>query len=235
MGFLESVGVKGGGFFGNVDWGGIGSWVGIIFLIFVLIIIVGIGTFWYYGNKLKKAQFKNQIPIFQTLHGKHSRISIDYAKEVFVPDTNVSLFFLKNKKIYIARPTRAMGKNEYWYSISENGEWVNFDMSTDPEKSTLAQANYDHRDTRYAYINLKEIIKRNYKDKAVKWWKEYSHLITFIIVSFIFIGSSWILLAKIGNLIETLGKVAEQFKVIADTMAKSVQQAQSINSGVVNV
>jgi len=231
MGFLESAGVE-NSFFGNINWAVIGSWALIIFVGFIFLIIIGVGTFLYYSKKSKKIQFKNKIPLFTKINGKHSRIGVDNAKEVFIPDSNISLFFLKNRKIYIARPTRAMGKDEFWFSIAENGEWINFDLSSDPEKNTLALANYDHRDTRYAYVNLKDIIKRNYTDKAVKWWKEYSPLITFIITSFIFIGGCWILLSKIGSLIGELIPITEQWTQIAESMSGAVQNAQNINSGI---
>ncbi|GAH06563.1 unnamed protein product, partial [marine sediment metagenome] len=130
---------------------------------FVILIVAGGLTFLWNLKKAKKKTFKNRIPIFQTINGKRKRIGSDWAKELFVPDSNISLFYLKEYKIYLARPTRSMGENEYWYAISENGEWVNFDLSVSPDQDTLATANYDHRDTRYAYINLKEIIKKNYK------------------------------------------------------------------------
>ena len=232
MGFLDSVGLE-NSFFGKINWGMIGSWALIIFIGFVFLIIISVGTFLYYSRKVKKVQFKNKIPLFTNINGKHSRIGIDTAKEIFIPDSNISLFFLKERKIYIARPTRAMGKNEFWFSIAENGEWVNFDLASDPEKNTLALANYDHRDTRYAYVNLKDIIKRNYSDKAVKWWKEYSPLITFVIVSFIFIGGCWLLLAKIGTLIGELVPITDQWVKISDIMSGAVQNAQNINSGIV--
>ena len=76
---------------------------------------------------------------------------------------------------------------------------------------------------------------RNYKDKSIKWWKEYSHVITFIIVAFIFVGACWILLSKIGGLIKDLGPIADQFTIIAERMSQGVQQAQNINSGVAGV
>lgn len=228
---MESLGVD--NLFGGFNFEAIGTWSTIIFVAVVILIIAGAITFFYYSKKLSKAQFKHQIPIFQNINGKHTRVGIDKAKEVFIPDSNVSLFYLKGHKIYIARPTRAMGKDEFWYSISENGEWINFDMSMVDDNDTLAKANYDHRDTRYAYINLKDIIKRNYKDKSIKWWKEHAATITFIIVSFIFIGSCWILLAKIGNLIQQLAPVAENMRLAAESMSKGVMQAQNINSGVI--
>lgn len=233
MGILESVGVE-QSLFGSFSGGGLAYWVGIILAAVVLLIIAGAITFFYYARKNKKLSFKNQVPIFMEVHGKQIRVGLDHAKELFVPDSNISLFFLKTHKIYLARPTRAMGKNEYWYSIASNGEWVNFDMSMDPEKNTLANANYDHRDTRYAYVNLKEIIKKNYKDKALVWWKDpvVMNIISFVIMSIVFLGGCWFLIAKMGGLVNSFQAVVNAFEPIAEKMSQSVINARDISSGV---
>lgn len=197
---------------------------------FAILVVAGVITFNYYYKKKQKSQFKERIHIFKEVNGEDVPIDDDSAMEIYVPDSNVSLYYLKKRKLYIARPTRAMGKNAYWYTIRPNGEWVNFVLKRGSKK-TFAEADYDHRDTRYAYINLKEIIKRNYKDKAVKWWKEYSHIITFIIVAFIFVLSSWIMLAKIGKVIGQLGPVAEGMKQVSENMLKVAGSCET--SGVV--
>ena len=235
MGFFESVGVDNP--LGGISGSGILFWGGLIFLAFVILIVAGAIAFFYYARKYKKKAFKNEIPIFVSLNGKHKKVGTDYAKEIYVPDSNISLFYLKINKLYIARPTRAMGKNEYWYSISENGEWVNFDLSTNPEDNTLAKANYDHRDTRYAYVNLKEIIKKNYKDKSLVWWKDpvIMNIISYVIMCIIFVGACWFLISKMGNLIGQMGPFLDKMDIIADKMAGAVQGAQNINSGVINV
>ncbi len=234
MGVLDSLGVK-GNFFGGLASSGIWFWVGIVFAAFLILIVAGGIAFFYYNRKAKKISFKNQVPIFMSINGKHQRIGLDWAKELFVPDSNISLFFLKVHKIYLARPTMAMGKNEFWYSISENGEWINFALSTNPEQNTLAKADYDHRDTRYAYVNLKEIIKKNYKDKALVWWKDpvVMNIISFIIMSLIFVGACWFLISRMGGLVRDVGNLIEQLGPIADTMANAVSNAQNINSGLV--
>ena len=233
MGFLGDLGVE-GGFFGNFSGQTFMFWAGLVFLFVILLIVTAVITFIFVSKKAKKLSYKNQIPIFTTINGKHHRLGLDWAKELFVPDSNISLFFLKKHKIYLARPTRAMGKNEYWYSISENGEWVNFNMSTDPKHNTLAQANYDHRDTRYAYINLKEIIKKNYKDKALVWWKDpvVMNIIAFIIMCMVFLGGVWFIVSKLGGAISSLGPFTERLEIIADKMAGAVKNAQNINSGI---
>lgn len=236
MAILEEVGVS-NNFFGNFNSGGLFFWVGIIFLGFVILIVAGAIAFFYYYRKMKKLSYKNLIPIFMSINGKRHRIGQDYAKELFVPDTNISLIFLKAHKIYLARPTRAMGKNEFWYSISENGEWVNFNLSVDPKYDTLANTNYDHRDTRYAYINLKEIIKKNYKDKSLVWWKDpvIMNIISYIIMCIIFVGACWFLIAKMGKLIGQMGPFLDKMDLIADKLAGAVKNAQNINSGAISV
>lgn len=235
MSFLSSLGVK-GNLFGFISGDGLLFWGGIIFVAFIILIFSGGISFFYYSRKSNKLSYKSQIPIFLSLNGKHIRAGLDWAKEIFVPDSNISLLFLKHHKIYLARPTRSMGKNEYWYSISENGEWVNFDLTTDPEKNTLANANYDHRDTRYAYVNLKEIIKKNYKDKSLVWWKDpvIMNIISYIIMSIIFIGGCWFLTAKMSTLISQFGPLLDKAGLIADRLADAVQNAQNINSGLVS-
>jgi len=211
-------------------------WFGIILLAFIILIMVSGLTFFYYSRKENKNAFKYQIPLFISMNGKLKRIGLDWAKELYVPDSNISLYYLRGYKIYLARPTRAMGTNENWYAINENGEWVNIDLSLDPKKSTLADINYDHRDTRYAFVNMSEIIKRNYKDKNLVWWKDpvVMNIISFIIMSIIFVGACWFLIAKMGHLVDRIAILIDRFAPIAESFTKAFEQSQNLNSGVVS-
>ena len=209
-------------------------WFGIIFLAIIIFVFIGLVTFFYYSKKEKKMSFKHQVPLFQNINGKPKRIGLDWAKELFVPDSNISLFFLKGYKIYLARPTRAMGQNEYWYTISENGEWVNFDLSNNEKDNTLAKINYDHRDTRYAFVNMKEIIKRNYKDKSLVWWKDpvVMNIISFVIMTLLFLGGCWFLIAKITLLVGEVAQLIEKIGPIVESINNAVTASQNINSGI---
>jgi len=234
MGIAEDLGfTRVASFFSST---GFVMWFGIIFLAVIILIFVGGIAFWYYFRKANKNSYRNQVPIFQTVNGKPKRIALDWAKELFVPDSNISFFYLKNYKIYLARPTRAMGSNEYWYTIAENGEWINFDLASDSKKNSLVKTNYDHRDTRYAYVNMKDIIKRNYKDKSLVWWKDpvIMNIISYIIMSIIFVGGCWFLIAKISLLVDKVAGLIEQLGPVSENIAKAVQGAQNINSGVVS-
>lgn len=227
MGFINDLGAPKLMGDGGTSFGGAGTVLLIILGVFIVVAIVGAITFNYYYKKKQKLQFCERIHIFKEVHGEPQPIDDDVAMEVYVQDTNVSLYYLKRRKLYIARPTLAMGKNAYWFNILQNGEWVNFALKGSKDGATFSEANYDHRDTRYAYINLREIIKRNYKDKATKWWKEYSPLITFVVVSFIFLIGCWVLLAKMGNVVKQLGPVAEGMKVVSENMKIVANTCQS--------
>lgn len=232
MGFLTDIGAP-QDLIDSFSSSGYGFTILIIFGMVLVAIIVGYFTFRHYWKKYKTAAFKNQVPIFLETNGKLQRDRIDWAKEIFIPDTNISLFFLKNHKLYIARPTRSMGKNEFWYKILDNGEWVNFNISSKPKDNSLAIANYDHRDTRYAYTNLSEIIKKNYKDKSTQWWKEYSGVITIVIVAIMFIGAMWFFFWRTGRMIDHITPIIDNLKIAAERIADAVQNSQNINSGVI--
>lgn len=220
----------------SIDFNGIGSVVGLVLIGLVVFLFVGGITFMLSMKKANKNVFRYSVPIFTRNHGKLSRTGTDQAKEIFIPDSNISLFFLKSRKTYLARPTRSMGKDEFWYYISENGEWINFDLSSLPGNDVFVQANYDHRDTRYAYTQLKEIIKRNYKDKSVQWWKDPAiiNIIGTIIIAILFIGGTIFIISNLGSSVEKIGPYTENMKIVAENLAKAVENAKNLNSGVVH-
>ena len=102
MGFLSSVGVESNPL-GVFSSEGLLFWGGLIFLAFVILVVSGAAAFFYYGNKAKKKSFKNTIPIYISLNGKHQKVGTDNAKEIYVPDSNISLFYLKINKIYTCK------------------------------------------------------------------------------------------------------------------------------------
>jgi len=92
-----------------------------------------------------------------------------------------------------------------------------------------AGLDYDHTDMRYAYANLREIIKRNYRDKATKWWKEYANIIAVVVFVFVFTISFWFLIGKIGGLIDSLSGILDKIAVLEK--ATGVSSASGIIPG----
>jgi len=93
----------------------------------------------------------------------------------------------------------------------------------------VANLDYDHTDMRYAYTNLREIIKRNYRDSSKVWWREYKDVIATTILIFVLTISFFFLISKIGSLLDKIGVLMNN----ADQLIQAAQAARG--SGVAGV
>ncbi len=217
MGFLDNIpGVKG---VVDIDISGILSKIGDFALIIILFVIVmGIiyAVFW---TKKQKTLYNKKIFWFEEIHGEMVSIDNDMAAELTIPGTNIQVFYIKKKDLYLPRPVIRMGKNAFWFAIRNNREIVNFSMKNINKEMKEANLNYDHTDMRYALTNLKELIKRNYRDKSQAWWREYKEVIGLVVLIFVMSLSFFFLLSKIGDLIGQVGLLIDH----ADEVVKSAE------------
>jgi len=194
---------------------------GILLLMFL--IVGGILYYIYYLKKKKKA-YNKKIFWFEEVHGAIVPVGQDSACELTVPGTNINVFYIKSKDMYLPRPVKRMGKDAYWYVIKNNREIVNFRMKNINEKMTEANLDYDHTDMRYALTNLKDLIKRNYRDKSTPWWREYKEVISLVILIFVLTLSFIFIISKVGSLIDKVGVLiqhADQLIQMAETTSGS--------------
>lgn len=224
----------------GLDLGGVGDFitslgsaVGIILLVFVVVLVFGAGGFFYYLKKLNKTKFNSTINLFKVVNGKKFWIGSDNAKEIVIPGTNVRLLYWKKKKIYSAYPTRSIGFNVYAYMLNRMGELTNFDLG-EGEDETEAKIDYDHRDQTYAYLNLQEFITRNYKSKKdVSWWQQHLPLITIILAALLLGLEMWFFFSQSGKQLSEWTTIANTFKEASSQIATAIQQSKNLGSGVV--
>lgn len=179
---------------------GIGKIIGGI-VIFLL--IGGIMGLVLWRLKRKKTLDK-RIFWFEEINGNTIPIGDDDAMELTVPNTNITLFYVPKKNMYLPRGTKKMGKDHYWYVIRNNREIINFNLKNINKEMDEAGLNYDNTDMRYAKENLLELVKRNYKDGNKPWWREYKDVIATVIFIFVMSLAFFFLLSKIGKLITQL-------------------------------
>ncbi len=224
MGFHDALGISGIGSF----FEGSGSIVGTILLVFVGIIIFGVIGFFVYRNFFNKKQFYITVNLFKTVNGKKFFIRSDKAREIVIPRTNVRLLKWKSMNIYSAYPTRAMGNNIYAYNINRFGELTNFDFG-EGEDPTEAKVDFDHRDQTYAYLNLQQLINRNYREKnVIGWWKENLPLITVIVAAILLVLAMWFFFSQSDQQLEMWGQISKNLAEAAKSTPSSV------NSGIVS-
>lgn len=200
----------------GIDFGSFMGIVGDILGALLLFIVAGIFLFFILRFTKTKKYFDKKIFWFEEVHSDMVPIDEDTARELTIPNTNIKIFYIKKKDMYLPRLTIKMGKNSYWVCVKKNRELVNFKMKNLNKEMKEANLEYDHTDMRYANVNIHELIKRNYRDKAIPWWREYKDIIAVVILIFVVtLGTTVIimqmkaLIGQVGALIEHADKVVQ--------------------------
>jgi len=226
------MGVHGSLGIGNVGnfFTGFGSTIGTILLMFLGVIIFGVIGFFAYLKFAAKKDFYITVNLFKFVNGKRFFIRADKAREIVIPGTNVRLLKWKASNIFSAYPTRAMGHNIYAYNINRFGELTNFDFG-EGEDETEAKMDFDHRDQTYAYLNLQQLINKNYREKnKLGWWKENLPLITVIVAALLLGLEMWFFFSQSSQQLATWTEIAKQF---GEAAKQCNIPSQTINSGIV--
>lgn len=211
-------------------FGGGFNFLGMMSGVMQFVILVGmfilVGVILYFAHYLKnsKEQYKQKVHWFEEVNGVPVPLGFDLARELTIPNTNVQVFYIKNRDLYLPRPRIKMGKDAYWFMIKRNGEIVNFRMKNMNEEMKEANLDYDHTDMRYALTNLKDLIKRNYRDKSQPWWREYKDVIGLVVLIFVLTISFIFIISKVGGLIDQVGTLiqhADKLIQLAETKSGS--------------
>lgn len=215
MGLIDSLELK--GVMPDVDFGKILSGIGSFALILIIFVIFAVIFFLILSFKKKKKLYNKKIFWFEEVNKEVIPVDEDLACELTIPGTNIKVFYIKKKDLYLPRPVIKVGKDSYWFCIRNNREIVNFRMKNLNEEMNLANLDFDHTDMRYALSNLQELIKRSYRDKSQTWWREYKEVISLVILVFVMSLSFFFLLSKIGTLIDQVGSLIDHADQIIQT------------------
>lgn len=209
MGFLGLENVKGAEFLSNINFAAFTSGIYKFFIIIALVAVAaGIVVYALYATKNKKL-YNKKIFFFEEVNGHMTPVEDCWACELTIPNSNIKVFYIKSKNMYMPRPVKRVGKDAYWFCIKNNREIVNFTMKNLNEEMEEANLDYDHTDMRYANQNLMELIKRNYRDKSVVWWKEYKEIISMVIYIFVLTVAAYFILYKLGSLVSQVGALID--------------------------
>ena len=229
MGVFDSLGLSAAGDF-FAGWGVI---AGTLLLIFIGVLIFGVIGFFTYTRLLNKKDFVATVNLFKIVNGKRFWVRSDKAREIVIPGTNVRLLKWKNSGIYSAYPTRAMGNNVYAYNINRSGELTNFDFGIG-EDATEAKMDFDHRDQTYAYLNLQQLINKNYREKnTLGWWKEHLPLITVIVSALLLVLAMWFFFSQSAHQLAAWTDIASKMDQASAKIADAVSASKNLNSGIV--
>lgn len=210
----------------SIDFGAIFTGIGLILAMIVMFVVIA-GSIYFYFDYKNKHKNKKKIDWFEEVNGQMVPVDFDEAVELTIPRTNIKVFYIKRKDMYMPRPVKRMGNNRYWMCIKNNREIVNFTMKNMNEEMTEANLDYDHTDMRYALSNLQALIQRNYRDNSLPWWKEYKDVIAIVVLVFVLSLSAFFILMRLETLIDKIGTLVDH----ADQLIQAAKTLQG--SGVV--
>lgn len=221
-----------GEIFSSFNYSGIISNVGTVVAIIVAAVLAGFFIYMLYRWKNKKdTGLEKEIYWWEEVNGRMIPLRKDSAEEISIPGTNLKVFYIKKTNTWLPRFVRGITPTMFYVAISSTKEIVNFTLESLDKSMKEAGLTYDHTDMRWAAENMREFVKRNYKDKATPWWKEYQGVITtalyILVMTFSFVIIIYFLrgvITDIGGVAAALEGAVEKINLCAPNTGALVEQ-----------
>lgn len=213
----------------NVDIGSLANKALTGFMVLFMIVVIG-GLVFFYLKKRKEKQSPamKKIGWWEDVQGNLIPTTMDNAKEIIIPGTRLRVFYIKSKDMWLPRFTRGITKDLFYVAITPKRELVNFKLKSIGETMEKAGLEYDHTDMIWASENLREFIKRNYRDKSTPWWKAYQGVITTVIYIVILTFSFVVILYFMREIVTDMGGVLNGIERLLDKMNACNPQGSGI-------
>lgn len=220
-----------GSFFGSFDVSVIVDKIYFFVGIFLLFAVLGGIVMIFLHLKSKKGREKNlkKIGWWEEVAGTERMEpgTMDDVEEIVLPGTMLRVFYCKDRDLWLPRFSKGVTKNLFYVLLTPTQQMVNFTLKSLSADLKEAKLDYDHTDMQWAAENMREWIKRNYRDKAVKWWQAYQGVITTAIYILVMTFSMVLIIYFLRGLVKDIGQTGE---VVRRTL--ELAQQSSVSSGV---
>lgn len=181
----------------------------LIFIILIVAILAAVFIYFLLRYRTKKdLGTEKEIRWWEDIHGNLVPTRMDTANEVTIPGTSLKLFHIKKTNTWLPRFTRGVTQSTFFVAITQNKEIINFTLKSIEKDMSEAGLKYDHTDMRWSSENLREFVKRNYRDKAVPWWREYQAVISTAIFIVIMTFSLGVIIYMMKGFVGEMSSVA---------------------------
>lgn len=197
--------------------------------LFFLFAIAGgiIISFFHLKSKKGRSKDMKKIGWWQEVTGTESMepSRMDEVEEIVIPGTPLRVFYCKKRDLWLPRFSRGVSKDLFYVLLTPTQQMVNFTLKSLSADLKQANLEYDHTDMLWAAENTREFIKRNYRDKSVKWWQLYQNTIAVAGLMLIFTFSFLLILYFMRGMIQDIGQISAQageaLKMVVENAATS--------------
>ena len=205
-----------GGF--NDLTGGVGSGIdfGLIITIFALIVLFavigGIAAFVI----ASQMQFKVKVRVFERVAGKFRPTRSDKAKRMIIGQGGDEILYLKKHKKMLPMPTIQATQNTYWFFISDDGEWINFELGDFDDDRRAMGASFLDKEMRYARAGLQLMAKERYDKRG--FMEKYGGMIAYAVLILVTSVGFWLLIGEMIDVSQaSTGAINAAKEVLAET------------------
>lgn len=211
--------------FSNIKVGAIlNNIFNVVGLILIALLVGGCVFMYFRWQKRKKSGDLKEIQWWEEVSGQLVPVRKDTAKEIIIPGTNLRVFYIRDKNTWLPRFSRGITSNMFFVAITKNKELINFTLKSIDDHLAKGDLTFDHTDMRWAAENLREFVKRNYKDKAVTWWKEYAQVIG-VVIFIVFMTIS------LATIIYFMKGMVEEIGVVVSNLADAIDKINACSPG----
>lgn len=198
-----------------------------LLIFMVVVLILGALGFWIFVNSTKKAYFL-RIKVFRNVGNVPTQIAEYRAREIpmgmagdklwrVAPNGALAMAFKVVKWLPVG--TKQTAKNEFWYWIREDGEWINFIMSDIDEISRQMGVKFTQEDLKLQRLATDRLLEQRLMDKT--FWEKYGNIIMTVIFFLVIAVCMVIIFYQWSKLLD---KMAPMF----DALTKAMGYVQNV-------
>jgi len=210
--------------FSNFSIGGGGA-TGLIalFLIAVVVCVLVIVMILLWRNN---KQYWIRIPLYKKVGNVMTRVATYKAKVFRIGNAGDYLWFVKGVSKYIPPATIQSAPNEFWHEEREDGEWINFSMTSVNDEQKKAGVKFIHQDMRSQRIATGNILEQRLMQKG--FWEKWGVVIGYVIFFLVITVAVTINLYMMGKIVEQLSPLVSEITQAISEIRKTCKPDNSI-------
>jgi len=207
-----------GNTFAGFNIGSIGFALLIFFLAIFIVVMFGVGLFYW----MRRKRLRYTIILFKKIGSRVIRVATYKAMDYSISRAGDKLWFVPKVKKYIGVGSLQSGANEYSYFEREDGEWINFEIPDIDEDMKTAGVKYIQQDMRSQRIAISNILDQRFAGKQ-SWWEKYGNMITYVIFYLIVAVSMVVIFYQWSNITDKVGALFDRIVAYEDMKCPNIQ------------
>lgn len=182
----------------------------ILFLMGVFILGLVVLIIFMIANKKK---YWIRIPLYRKVGNILTRVAIYKARVYPIGKAGDQLWFVKGAKKYIAPAVFQSAPNEFSHEEREDGEWINFAMTSVNDEQKKAGVKFIHQDMRSQRVATANLLEQRLMQKGFweKWGVVIGYVIFFLIITVAVVINLYMMGKVVSALAPLVNKITEAF------------------------